>query len=309
MITFDQLVSFNDDQANEFSFHAVLVMASLGDAAVTSTYKVCPVLQVPSPICLVLKQFKLNGFRDAMLSLETELQKLKMIHHPNIINVLEFRMTSAGDEWQIDVLTDFASKGSLTEMLQMVDTITIHKAKSFIIELLEALSFYHKNGIIHGRLHAGNVLFCRSSPGIITLKLADAGLPYTLQNVNTVARDRSKSMTKDNWRPPEHSSIALSTPTRKSDVWDFGVVLVQMLFGLDITQKCSSPSNLINGADLSDALDDLIREVFHIDPKKRPNAIDIIPHEFLRTDAPVLSSLKTIEYVFYSKPSFVSKWI
>ena len=289
MVTFDQLVSFHDDQANELLFHAVIIMARLGGAAATSTYKVCPVLQAPSPICLVLKQVKLNEHRDKMLSLENELQKLKLIHHSNIINVIEFRMTSAGDEWQVDVLMDFASKGSLTEMLQMVDIIPVHKAKSFIIELLDALSFYHKNGIIHGRLHADNVLFCRSSPGIIILKLADAGFPYTLQHIHSHARDRFKSVMRNDWRSPEQSGTALSIPTRKSDIWDFGVVLVQMLFGLDITQKYSSPPSLINGANLSDAFDDLIREIFHVDPKKRPNAIDMIPHEFLRTDAPVVS--------------------
>ncbi|KAK8213380.1 eukaryotic translation initiation factor 2-alpha kinase [Zalaria obscura] len=75
---------------------------------------------------------------------------------------------------------------------------------------------------------------------------------------------------------------------RKSDVWDFGVVFVQMLLGIGIISKYSSPGSMMELLDTSDALDDMLRKIFTKESRDRPSAFDLIPCEFLRNDVPIM---------------------
>jgi translation initiation factor 2-alpha kinase 4 len=62
-----------------------------------------------------------------------------------------------------------------------------------------------------------------------------------------------------------------------------------MLFGLDATQKHTGPSSLIDDLQLTAPLEEIIRRFFKQNPKTRPSAFDLIPSEFLRTEAQIYS--------------------
>ncbi|EDU40480.1 serine/threonine-protein kinase gcn2 [Pyrenophora tritici-repentis Pt-1C-BFP] len=75
--------------------------------------------------------------------------------------------------------------------------------------------------------------------------------------------------------------------TRKTDVWDMGVVFLQMLFGIDAPEKYHSPKELSDTLGCSEPLQEVMRKFFKPDPKKRSSAFDLIPCEFLRDDVDV----------------------
>ncbi|KAJ5104481.1 Protein kinase (Gcn2) [Penicillium alfredii] len=79
-----------------------------------------------------------------------------------------------------------------------------------------------------------------------------------------------------------------STPsTMKTDVWDLGIVLLQMGFGKDVLLRYTSANQLMVSMRLSPPLQELLREFFRPDPKKRPTAFQLQPSEFFRVDAPL----------------------
>ncbi|KAB8349460.1 hypothetical protein FH972_023487 [Carpinus fangiana] len=292
MLTFDQPIHILGPDATDLSFRSITMLGTLATGRTTDVYTACPLLKSPSPICLVLKRAKLINCKrkDAILALEDELEKLKNLQHSNIVNILDFKIHNQDLDWNIDVLTEHATNSSMRDMLQIVDSLAPNKARPLAIDLLQGLDFYHKNGFVHGRVHSGNILLTALPNGATLLKLADAAFQETLHSLKEDSKERARSNRKElsTWRAPELATSSTAAKTRKTDVWDFGIVFVEMLFGPSAVQKFTSPQTFLNAAGLSDPLEDMMREVLRPDPKRRPNAFDIIPYEFLRTDAPTV---------------------
>jgi translation initiation factor 2-alpha kinase 4 len=293
-VSFDRPI-FYQVEGTDLQFSAVKAPARLTAGPVTSIYTVQPVtIDASAASCLfVLKQVSVKPserqelVKKKILALEDELEALRNLQiHSNIAKVLDFRIDPIEDTWQVSVLMDYARKGSLTEMLSTFDSLPAARARTWTIELLEALDFYHRQGIIHKRIHPDNVLLCQSTAGSpMHTKLADASFQDSLHDLQERKSTSIFSARSSYWSPPE----GIEHKSRKTDVWDLGVIFIQMLFGLQTPQKHSGPTSLIDRMQLTTPLEDIIRKFFKPDPKKRPSAFDLIPSEFLRNDVDVFS--------------------
>jgi translation initiation factor 2-alpha kinase 4 len=246
-------------------------------------------------VTLVLKRARFGGnaaagpeLKKAIMDFEEEMEDIKRLRQNAIMAVLDFKIEHLPDTgWEINILMEHANKGSLGERLEDDGQIPVTKVRSWTIELLEALDFYHRNGVVHKRVHPHNILFKRSSSGSITVHLADAGFQDTLSHLQNICTDEQPMMAS---RSPSWIAAELahdSRRTRKTDVWDLGVVFLQMLFGLDAPEMYNSPKDLSDTVGCSEPLQEILRKFFKPDPKKRPSAFDVIPCEFLRDDVPV----------------------
>ncbi|KAF4546580.1 Pek gcn2 protein kinase [Lasiodiplodia theobromae] len=172
------------------------------------------------------------------------MEDLRNVSHENVITILDFKIDRApeGAEWNISILSDFADRGSL-------------------VDLFQALDYLHRSGVIHKRVHPGNVLFCEPAEGgPLFVKLADGGFQQCLHNAIDVARgaEKAESARSAYWTAPELQD-GNGRPSRKTDIWDLGIVFLQMLFGLDAPQKYSSPGALMEDMDISAPLEEMIR--------------------------------------------------
>jgi translation initiation factor 2-alpha kinase 4 len=132
-----------------------------------------------------------------------------------------------------------------------------------------------------------NILLNKSPDGNVSVKLADASFQQSLHNLRDMNKGERAftSSWSAFWIPPELGQD--SKRTRKTDVWDLGIVFLQMLFGLDVPQKYNSPKDLSEALNCSEPLQEMMRKFFKPDPRKRPSAFDLIPCEFLRNEVPV----------------------
>lgn len=80
------------------------------------------------------------------------------------------------------------------------------------------------------------------------------------------------------WDPPEIANSDNGPRTAKTDIWDFGIVFLQMALGLNITRKYSSPKAMLDSLDFSGALHDFMLKLFNLDEKKRPRAFALSKH-------------------------------
>lgn len=223
------------------------------------------------------------------------MEDLRNVSHENVITILDFKIDRApeGSEWNICILSDFADRGSLVDLFRIIDSFSADKVRSWTIDLLQGLDYLHRSGVIHKRVHPGNVLFCEPAEGgALYVKLADGGFQDCLHNAIDAARgaEKAESARSAYWTAPELQD-GNGRPSRKTDIWDLGIVFLQMLFGLDTPQKYSSPGSLMEDVEISSPLEEMIRKFFKPDPKKRPSAFELMPSEFLRTDAPVYSPM------------------
>ncbi|KAL3425369.1 hypothetical protein PVAG01_02160 [Phlyctema vagabunda] len=306
MLAFDQPVSLLDVNGNPLRFQVVTGKVRIRQGPVSACFMVRPVIAHGSGHAptLALKQTDLatgvkdfNNFKKQLQILETELESLKKIRHQNILDLLEFKVHKTIDEdgesdsgWTVSVLSEFAEKGSLEELLDITGTLGVEKVRSWTIELLDALRYLHENGVLHEDIHAGNILIVRGPTGEIKPKIADAGYQRKLHSLSGKKQSSSTIAVAKSayWCPPEIANTDEPQYTQKTDVWDFGLLFLQMIFGLTVIQKYSSPLALADALALSDSLHEFVHKLFKADPKKRPRAFELSSSEFLATDAPIL---------------------
>ncbi|KAF3760171.1 regulation of cpc-1 function in response to amino acid starvation [Cryphonectria parasitica EP155] len=303
VIAFDQPCSLTDARGHISMFNAVNSKEHFLRGPTTIVYEVRPVLPAGQKRPrLVLKQVRVHAagkeqaqFRKQLRALESQLESMKQVRHQAIIEVLDYRldrMDVANDDvnamsWNVMVLSPLAEPGSLETLLRTFP-MDVNRARSWTVSLLDALSWLHTRDIIHQDIHLANILIVTSSTGDMTPKLADIAYQRELHNLTTAKTATSMTDARSAyWFPPEIAAASDPQYTQKTDIWDFGVVFLQMFLGVDVAQKHTSPDNLMTSSPLSRPLEELVSYFFTPDPKKRPRAFELSTSEFLATDAPI----------------------
>lgn len=303
---FDQPCRYKDKAGNDVFFNVVTNRSDFRRGPLSVVYVVRPILPAGHDCAsLALKQAELRSaakdsavFKKQLQSLESQLESLKKMRHRNMLEVLDYRVDRTVTEsepsnvtvWTLSVLSPIAEKGSLEELLELAGHLDINKVKSWTTDLLDALAYLHNLGLLHQDLHLGNVLLAREPGGDIVPKLADAAFQRSIHNISTKVEPSSASRSARSayWVPPEIAGVSKPQLTQKTDVWDFGIVVLQMIFGRDVVQKYQSPAKLMDCLSLSGPFYELASKFFKPDPKKRPRAFELSSSEFLATDAPVV---------------------
>lgn len=314
--SFDRAIKVKLADGRMCIFRTVCGMIKIAEGPIMSVYSVRPALHQGINLPLVLKRVELpvrflDGVdnKQGIQRLEQELETLRTLRHQNVVEMYDSKISKSSvvgseesvDSWQVSILVEYANKGSLLDLLGTVESLSVGAARSWTISLLEGLDYVHRNGVVHKGIHAGNILLFRPGYGNGTVpKFADISYTQALCEMNdrvngnphisTLASARSAF-----WFPPELSQtgddlFTAPKPTRKSDIWNMGVVFLQMIFGLDVVQKYESPQKLMNSMNLSVSLSDFLESIFRADPKKRPSAFELLPSEFLRNDDPITGS-------------------
>ncbi|GAO16851.1 hypothetical protein UVI_02011730 [Ustilaginoidea virens] len=306
-IDFDQLCHTTDKEGNILNFRSVAGKCDPREGKVATVYTVRPILGTgQGNQTLALKEATLRAgikepkeFKKQLQSLESRLQDLKStkrIHHRHLVDVLDFKVESgtltnaaASNAWTVRVLMPMAEKGSLGELLELAGHIEIGKVRSWTRDLLDALNVLHNHNVAHQDIHPGNVLLFRESTGEIVPKLSDAWYQREIHDAYSTRADLPglSSAKSAYWLPPEIAGQSNPQYTYKTDIWEFGIVFVQMIFGLNVLQKYSSPRNLMESLSLSQSLRELVSRFFKDDKQKRPRPFELGSSEFLATDAPV----------------------
>jgi len=305
-IILDEPCGLTDSTGNTVYFNTLTDRTIFRRGPVSTVYMVRPVLSGGlDRRFLALKQTRLHASGEKSVqvlkdiqSLESELRVLKKLrhqkHHRNILDVLDFkidRVPQAGGlgepaTWTVSVLTSFAFKESLLDILGRSGILDVGKARGWTRELLDALEYLHGHRICHQDIHAGNVFLVEDPSGGIIPKLADMAYQNALHTICAELGTAAKPV--KTWVSPEVAIDAASQYKQKTDVWDLGVVFLQMLFGVDTPQKYRSPKDFMNSHNLSGPLEELLMKFFATDPRRRPRAFDLGASEFLATDAPIM---------------------
>lgn len=294
-ITFDRVMTRKDEDGESYSFRAVYAKKRIARGQISEVYTVLPALDSAAVSTLLLKEYMLtasgDGFKQDIQSLETELDALKLIRHPNIVDFLGYSLLQDVNTglWSVQLLMEFASKGSLSGLLQTVGTLNVNNVRPWMVQLLEASDYLHRHGIIHKAIHPDNVmLWMPPHESSIVVKLADFSYQHHLHMLNDRAKPKLTAAKSVYWLSPEHAQSESQTRTAKGDIWDLAIVLLQMVLGLDVVQKYPSPSAVMAAVDLSTSLEDLLRRMFAPEARKRPTAFELLPSEFVRNNDPLL---------------------
>ncbi|GAB1736813.1 hypothetical protein NU219Hw_g8841t1 [Hortaea werneckii] len=275
-VSFDQPATLHMG-SDVAEFTTVTVVGSLSQKRDEQLYLGRPHVVEPSAHALVaVKKITSSKSRDEIVQIETVLEAISKLRQPHILGLLAFRVERLDSAASRFVLcSEYADRGTLFELLEL-GALHINKARQFTVELLEALDYLHSRGMQHGGITTSSI-FLNSSPSLGP-RLGQLG-QWILQP--------HASPLPQKWQSPDGNDPC-GIRRKKSDIWDLGVVIVQMFMGLQIVDQFASPHVMMGRLNFSDAFDDFMRKLFATDAKKRPSAFDLLPVEFLRTDLPLM---------------------
>ncbi|MCA9153055.1 MAG: serine/threonine protein kinase, partial [Planctomycetales bacterium] len=105
------------------------------------------------------------------LGLAKEFQILASLRHPNIISVYDYGFDEERQPYLVMELLEGAQEATAQEF-----PLPAQAKLDLTIQMLEALAYLHRRGVIHRDLKPSNVLVTRDSEGKRRVKLLDFGL-------------------------------------------------------------------------------------------------------------------------------------
>jgi len=159
-----------------------------------------------------------------------EARVLGRLRHPNIVDVIDFGEL---DDDGLYLVFELLDGTSLDAYVQEMGRLASRNAVRIAVELVRGLAFAHQANVIHRDLKPANVFMHRAPDGRMQVKLLDFGISKTCS-----IDDESISLTKTDAvvGTPAYMSYeqakALPDVDARSDIWNVGVILYEMLSGL-----------------------------------------------------------------------------
>jgi len=159
-------------------------------------------------------------------ALQLELSIMSKADCPGIINIYEVFLTIGS----YDIVMEYCKGGSLLDRIntKLENNKCFSEAEAAVImrQILCALNYAHKNGIVHRDVKLENVLFLEENPNSLTVKLIDFGLSvYFEKGIKTMKEKLGTCF----YISPE---ILAANYNEKCDVWACGVLLYILLIGI-----------------------------------------------------------------------------
>ncbi|XP_039587677.1 serine/threonine-protein kinase ULK3 isoform X2 [Passer montanus] len=218
--------------------------------------------------------------RASVENLLTEIEILKTIRHPNIVELKDFQW----DSDHIYLIMEFCAGGDLSRFIRTRRMLPEKVARLFLQQLACALKFLHDHNISHLDLKPQNILL--SAPENPQLKLADFGFAQYMSPWDEKHVLRGSPL----YMAPE--MVCRQHYDARADLWSVGVILYEALFGkppfasrsfAELEEKIRSDRavELPSRPQLSQECRDLLGQLLERDPRKRISFECFFAHPFV----------------------------
>ncbi|KAE8734791.1 Serine/threonine-protein kinase GRIK2 [Hibiscus syriacus] len=222
----------------------------------------------------------------AMSDVLREVLIMKILEHPNIVNLIEVIDDPAMDQFYMVleyvegkwVCDDSGPQGGIGE-----DT-----ARKYLRDIVSGLMYLHAHNIVHGDIKPDNLLI--TSTG--TVKIGDFSVSQVFEDENDELR---RSPGTPVFTAPE-CCLGLTYHGKAADTWALGVTLYCLVLGhypflgetLQDTYDKIVNNPLILPNDINPALRNLLEDLLCKDPKHRTTLNDVAEHSWVRgEDGPI----------------------
>ena len=145
-----------------------------------------------------------------------------VLSHPNIVTVFD-----VGDEGGHPYIAMELIEGpTVSDLVQSQKPVPVRTAVEIGIQLVKALDYAHKKGIVHRDVKPGNIMMIRDTT---TIKVADFGICRIDNSEATQATQVGNVLGTPNYMSPEQ--VLGEKVDSRSDLFSAGVVMYQLLTG------------------------------------------------------------------------------
>ncbi len=198
-------------------------------------------LNVPVAIKEMVPQPGLDPQRLAALrrQFQQEAQVLARLDHPHLVNVSDFFR----ENQNVYLVMKFIEGENLAQRIKHHGPLPVEEVMTLAEQLLDALDYCHKQGIIHRDVKPQNVIIDTEGEAMLVdfglVKFWDPGDPRT--------RTAIRSMGTPEYAPPEQYDAQLGHTDARSDIYGLGATLYHALTGKappTATQRVVNPNAL-----------------------------------------------------------------
>eukprot|EP01147_Barroeca_monosierra_P003685 gene3685-6237_t len=236
--------------------------------------------------------------------LMAEVDILLRLEHPNIIHIHD--MIDSPNF--LYIILEFAKGGELFDRIVEKDGFSEPEAKFFFLQLLDAVSYLHEQGVAHRDLKPENILLA-STDNDSLVKVTDFGLAKLVGPQSFM-----KTMCgTPSYQAPEVLNTSLHRQEgygQAVDMWSLGVILYILLVGyppFSDTLPIPLSQQIIEGRyempdeywkTISEQAKDIVRKLLSVDPSNRLTVQQALEHPFMQ-DSEIKTQVKTkqAEYI------------
>ncbi|KAG1757666.1 kinase-like domain-containing protein [Suillus lakei] len=238
--------------------------------------------QVKIPTIASTSDRKDNRQMECVQALKREIETLKDLDHPHIVQYLGFEETKTF----LSVFLEYVPGGSIARLRDR-GKFDEEVTKSFTGQILEGLEYLHSKNIIHRDLRADNILV--ENTGIC--KISDFGISKRTDDLHGTSSHVIQGSVF--WMAPEAMDPKNNGYNAKIDIWSVGCVVLEMWSGkrpwsddeaITVMFKVyqnKQPPPIPSDVVLSDLAKDFKDRCFAIDPKERASTAELQQHPYL----------------------------
>ncbi|XP_067913562.1 NUAK family SNF1-like kinase 1 [Heterodontus francisci] len=223
---------------------------------------------------VAIKSIRKDKIKDEqdLVHIRREIEIMSSLSHPHIINIYEV----FENKDKIVIIMEYASKGDLYDFINEKQSLIEQEARHFFRQIVSAIHYCHKNGIVHRDLKLENILLDATG----NVKIADFGLSNLYHHDRFLQTFCGSPL----YASPE---IVNGRPYRGPEVdsWSLGVLLYTLVHGampFDGHDYRNLVKQITNGeyrepTKPSDACG-LIRWLLMVNPDRRATIEDVATH-------------------------------
>ncbi|XP_041470128.1 serine/threonine-protein kinase SIK3-like, partial [Lytechinus variegatus] len=225
----------------------------------------------------IIDKTQLEG--DNIQKIVREVKVMKLLSHPHIIRLYQVMET---DRYMY-LVTEYASGGEIFDHLISHGKMTEREARQKFKQIVAAVHYCHKRGIVHRDLKAENLLLDAN----MNVKIADFGFSNFFEKDNLL---KTWCGSPPYAAPELFEGREYNGP--KADVWSLGVVLYVLVSGalpFDGKTLHSLRARVLSGQFripffMSEGCEDLIKHMLILDPGRRYTTDQVLNHRWTKAD-------------------------
>jgi len=230
-------------------------------------------------------QKQVKGQNIPRTSLDNEIDILKNITHPNIVQLYE----TMEDSSTIYLIMELIKGSDLFDVGDILGNVRHSSVAAVLLPILSALSYLHSRGIVHHDIKPENIIVDYVSN---TVKLTDFGSAKLISKSTEGAVGGTL-----NYMAPEvlmNMRGARNITDKSVDIWSIGILAYQLISGLHPFDNGKSNQNILNriitgkyefnGAiweKVPKECKDFIKRCLVLDPKKRATIQELVKHPWI----------------------------
>ena len=246
-------------------------LVKIGEGGMAHVYRgIQESLQRPVAIKLLIND--LSSDAEARHRFERESYIVARLNHANVIHVIDRGITSDDMPYFVMEYIEGTDLGTAckTKSLSHNDKIDI------VVQLLKALSYAHRNNVIHRDIKPDNILI--DDEGHV--KVLDFGIAQFYDDHHKTQERTSTGtvMGTYSYMSPEQRESA-DNVTAQSDLYSVGVVMYNLFTGKLPSGVFPEPHTL--NPELGEAISQLIMRCLNSNPRRRPSSAEQLKTELL----------------------------